>query len=311
MEVTKQLKQKHLHMINSKDQSIRDFFESLSPEEIERMNQEQIEDNERVYKEFIENLNKGICFLCQEKMNSVIEEKPCFHWFTYPDGIRKKHFEKYLSNPVSFFRLDSYFRWLANTERPFGNINDLSDEISSTSYFESTIKYKNIEWSFSIGHTDLSGHPNAKVGANPHYHIQMLVDNRVFLKFNDFHIEFMDEDMFNIKAMEEAGDLITTKHFYGEGMGMLEDEENLKIIDDVMSISDDEENAIFRRQTMISMPEGKTFSGELIQQAMEESATTKEPIGKILQRLIADANTVTIITPGDAVLKMSKRSGKK
>lgn len=298
-------------MSNNEDKPIRDFFESLSAEEIERMNKEQMEDNERIYKEFIDNLNKGVCFLCGEQMNSVIESKPCFHWFTYPDGIRKKHFEKYLSHPISFFRLDSYFRWLANTEKPFGNINDLSDEISTTSYFESTIKYKNIEWAFSIGHTDLAGHPNARVGATPHYHIQMIVDGRVFLKFNDFHIEFMDEDLFNIQALEEAGDLIITKHFYGEGMGMLEDEENLKMIDDAMSISEDDKDAIFQRQTMISMPEGQTFSGELIQQAMEESARTKEPIGKILQRLISDANIVTVITPGDAVPKMSKRSGKK
>lgn len=293
------------------DKSIREFFESFSPEEIDRINQLQIEENERVYNDFIENLNKGKCFLCQEDMNSVIESKPCFHWFTYPDGIRKKHFEKYLSNPLSFFQLDSYFRWLANTENPISNINDLSDEISATSYFESTIKYKNIEWAFSIGYTDLAGHENAKVGADPHYHIQMIVDGRIFLKFNDFHIQFTDADLFNIQALEQAGDLVIQKHMYGEGMGMLEDEEGIKILDDILTVSEDEDNAAVNRQTMIKMPEGQTFSAELLQQAFEESERTKQPVGKILQRLVADTKIITIITPGQAVPKMSKRSGKK
>jgi hypothetical protein len=76
-------------------------------------------------------------------MNSFDEGRPCFHWFTYPTGIRKKHFENYLKYPIGFFQLDSYFRWLANTEKPIANINDLKDETSSTSYLETTFKYKN------------------------------------------------------------------------------------------------------------------------------------------------------------------------
>ena len=61
-------------------------------------------------------------------MDEFVESKPCFHWFTYPTGIKKKFFKKYLENPIGFFQLDSYFRWLANTEKPIGNINDLKDE---------------------------------------------------------------------------------------------------------------------------------------------------------------------------------------
>ena len=78
-------------------------------------------------------------------MDSFDENKPCFHWFTYPKGIKKKYFENYLKTPIGFFQLDTYFRWLANSERPIGNINDLKEEISSTSYIETTYKYKNLE----------------------------------------------------------------------------------------------------------------------------------------------------------------------
>ncbi len=34
-------------------------------------------------------------------------------------------------------------------------------------------------------------------------------------------------------------------------------------------------------------------------------------IGKIMQRLLLDAKVITILTPGEGVPKMAKRSGKK
>jgi hypothetical protein len=294
-----------------KDKDLRKFIESIPQEEINKQMQLEAENNALVYKEFTEGLKIGQCFLCGGQMNSFEEIKPCFHWFTYPTGIKKKYFENYLEKPIGFFQLDSYFRWLANTEKPIVNINDLKDETSSTSYLETTYKYKNIEWAFSVGHTDKEGHPNAQVGAVPHYHIQMKVDDRIFLKFNDFHIPFSDNDLFIITMLEQAPDKVKLGHFYGNGIGILEDEENLELIDDAMTVTDDVGNATFNRQTLIEAPEGQTISGEIIQQAIEESKRTKKPIGKILQRLLPDAQFTTIITPGDGVPEMTKRSGKK
>jgi len=244
-------------------------------------------------------------------MNSFEEGRECFHWFTYPAGIRKKQFDKYLERPIGFFQLDSYFRWLANSEKPIVNINDLKEETSSTSYLETTYKYKNIEWAFSIGHTDKDGHPNAQVGSAPHYHIQMKVDDRIFLKFNDFHIPFSDGDLFTLTLLDQTPDRVKWGHSYGQGIGILEDEENLEIIDDAMTVTDDIENAPFNRHTLIQAPEGQTISGEIIEQAFEESSRTKKPMGKILQRLLADASVTTILTAGNGVPKMTKRSGKK
>lgn len=294
-----------------KDKDLKKFIASIPQDEVDKQTRLQDEENKRVYKEFIDGLNKGKCFLCGEEMNSFDISKPCFHWFTYPTGIKKKYFEKYLNNPIGFFRLDSYFRWLANTEKPIGNINDLKDETSKTSYLETTYRYKNIEWAFSIGHTDKEGHENSRTGENPHYHIQMKINNRIFLKFNDFHIPFSDEDMFTIEMFEQAGDKVKWGHSFGHGIGILEDEENLEMIDDALTITDDYENAPFNRQILLQAPEGKTISGEIIQQAIEESKRTKKPIGKILQRLLSDANVTSILSPGDGVPKMTKRSGKK
>ena len=60
----------------------------------------------------------------------------------------------------------------------------------------------------------------------------MRVDNRIFLKFNDFHINFTDEDLFTIELLEQAGDKVILGHPYGHGIGILENEESLQRIDE-------------------------------------------------------------------------------
>mgnify|MGYP000989022995 CR=1 FL=1 len=291
---------------------IKKFLDSLPPELIEEKNKLQAEENERIYNDFAAKLKVGECFLCNGKMDEFDISKPCFHWFTNPKGIKKKHFENYLKKPIGFFALDSYFRWLANTEKPFGNINDLKDETSTSSYLETTYKYKNIEWAFSIGHTDKEGHINGKIGAEPHFHIQMKVDDRVFLNFNHFHIPFSDGDLFSIELIEKGGDKVKVAHSYGYGMGVLEDEGNLKIIDESLTTTNDIENAPFTKDTIFIASEGEKISGEILRQAIKENKITKEPIGRIMQKLLSkNTKVISIISPGKGVPKMTKRSGKK
>lgn len=287
------------------NKDLRKLVESLSEEEIVRGNILQQKRNDEVYEKFITSLKKNECFMCGMHMNTFNESKQCFHWFTYPDRIKKKHFEKFLSKPLGYFRLDSYFRWLANSEKPIININDLKEETSHTSYIEATIKYKNIEWAFSIGHTDKEGHANSAAGNLPHYHLQMKVNDRIFLKFNDFHIQFTDGDLFDLEMLRQAGDKFEIGYEHGIGMGILEDPDKLKIIDDLMSIPADDTNAAYRRQTFIEAPEGGSISGELIQQAMEECQRTNRPFGKILQDLVIGGKVKTVITASDAVPKMT------
>ncbi len=294
-----------------KNIDLRKYIKSIPKGELESQSRIENERNQKIYLEFIEALRKNKCFLCNSQMNTFNQAKPCFHWFTYPEGIRKKHFKYYLNNPLSFFRLDCYFRWLANSEKPISNINDLKDDTSKSSYLETTIKYRNIEWAFSIGHTDKVGHENSSIGNVPHYHLQMRINDKIFLKFGDFHIRFTDEDLFMLELLEQAGDLVTIEHTFGQGIGIIENEEYLKIIDELMKVSDDEETAPFERQTIIIAQRGKPIPGELIQKAIEESKRTKKPVGKILQKNLTDAKIATIISPGKGVPDMTKRSGKK
>ena len=85
----------------------------------------------------------------------------------------------------------------------------------------------------------MKGHPNSKVGSTPHYHIQMKVDDKVFLKFNKYHIPFSDADLFNLSLMEQAGDLVQFEQTFNTGTSVLEDERNLEVIDNVTKVTDD------------------------------------------------------------------------
>lgn len=298
-----------------KDKDLRAYFNSIPQDEINRQKYLQSEENKRLHDEFTEGLKNGKCFLCDGQMNSFEIDKPCFHWFTYPKGIKKKHFESYLKNPIGFFQLDIYLRWLANTEKSFGNINDLKAETSATSYLETTYKYRDIEWAFSIGHTDKEGHINSQVGSKPHYHIQMKVGGRVFLNFNNFHIPFSDVDLFTIELLEQVGDKVKLCHSYGYGAGIIEDDEILKNIDDILKVSDNSENALFNREIMIIARDGNQIPENMIKIAYEESKSTKQSVAKIMQRLLYEANIIadiiSKITPTDRISEMTKRSGKK
>src|ERR1700733_6679334 len=158
-----------------RNEDLRSFIESIPRQEIEEKNREELEQAERDYRRFKAAVAEGVCLYCEHRLDSFDQSKPCLHWFTYPNGIKKKHFEKYLSEPLSLFQLEAYFRWMASTEKIIGNVNDSIAELSKTSLIEMTVAYKNIEWSLSVGQTDVEGHSGSLYGAVPHYHVQMIV----------------------------------------------------------------------------------------------------------------------------------------
>lgn len=291
--------------------NIRDFFDSLTPEQIEEGNRKQLEENKRVYEEFSSAYKQGNCSLCSLPLTEFVSSKPCFHWFLRPHGIKKKHFQKYLSTPIGFFRFDSYIRWIANLNSPYKNINDLKSEMNPAKVIEYTIRYKNIEWSVSVGKTDRQGHPDTKNANFPHFHIQMKVDNNVFIKFNDFHIPFSDEDIFTLRSIEEAPDKVVWRNTFGEGMSIIEDDEALEQLDKLMTRTDDLENATFNTGTLIQMPEGETMDGETLSKAFKESKETGIPVRHILKKYFPQASFMTEITPGDSVPEISKRTPRK
>lgn len=278
---------------------LKEHIKSLSPEYIEKKNQEQLDENKKMYAEFKDAFSKSCCFLCGNKLSVFYKDEPCFHWFLRPDGIRKKDFKSYLSEPIGFFRLESYLRWVATTENFIKNINDLENETSKSKIKEVTIKYKNIEWSLNFGKSDLEGHPNSNNANFPHFHLQMLIDGYPFISFNNFHIPFSKYDLIDIKLMKEASDLIEFKHSQGPGMSVIENEELLKEMDDLMVASENMDTATFNAKTMVSMPEGMTISGEKLKEIFKENKETKVPLRHLLKKHIPEVNLVTQIEPAD------------
>lgn len=295
------------------DSDLKKFFESIPPEIIERQNNLIIQQQEQEYASFQKHLRNESCYICGLKMNEFNENSFCLHWFTYPIGIKKKHFEKILKGNLSFgfTNLDAYFRWLANSENFIGNINDLKSDTSENSYLETTYKYKNIQWAFSIGNTDLEGHKNSAIASAPHYHIEMKVDGNIFIMFNDFHLKFNDQDLFIIEARKQIPENIITTNDVDAGMSFLENEENIDLIKEISEVTEDYDNATVNYQSVFIFDKDNPITGEMLQEAMRESKVTKKPIGLILSEKLKSAKSTIIISPGDGVPKMSKRSGKK
>lgn len=283
-----------------------DFMNSLTPEQMEEGNRKQEAENKELYLEFSNAYSKGCCFLCGMKLDYFDTSETCFHWFLKPSAIKKKHFKDYLSEDIGFFKLESYFRWLAHLEKPFRNINDLKCETTESKLLETTIKHKNIEWTLTYGQSDLEGHKGSNNGDFPHFHLQMLVDALPFIRFNDFHIPFSKEDLLNIKLLKREDVLF--KNSQAPGMtDLLEDSEMLKMIDEHCTVPENEEDASLNFGTMIQMPEGKTMSGEDIAKIFEESKRTKKPVRHLTKEHFPDASIVTEVKPADGVPEKKKR----
>jgi hypothetical protein len=291
--------------------NFREYINSLSPEEIQRRNEETIKENVEIYEDFKNAYLKECCSLCGNKIDYFDKTEKCFHWFLLPTGIRKKDFDNYLSEPIGYFRLESYFRWISTLENPLVNINDLSDEISESKIKEITIKYKNIEWSLTFGITDLNGHLDSKNANFPHFHLQMLVNDRPYIIFNNYHIPFSKEDLFNIKLQIEDKDLIDFRNDYGEGMSFIETPENLMELDKILKVSQVENTAPFNTTSMIELPEGKTISGEMLRKILLESKETKTLIRHLIPKYFPDVKITSEISPGKSFPEMKKRTKRK
>lgn len=202
------------------------FFEKLPTEEIERMNQEHMDSSDIEYREFKNQLEEGVCYLCGEKIKNFIEDKPCMHWLLRPAGFDKKHFH-IVYERFNFFRLESFLRWIANSDILAGNINDLREGKNPKKLFEHTIKYKDFEWSFSCSGGDLTGHKLSFSGKFPHYHFQMRIKGRPFINYAEFHIPFTEEDLFQLPILFGMVDKARYEHTHGAGMQEINDWEVL------------------------------------------------------------------------------------
>lgn len=178
------------------------IFQQLDHDLIKKLNEAQAERDANDFQSLKEELEKGNCYLCGKSIDHIDEGTPCFHWFLNPKA-KKKQLAKVLNSGKGLLHLYGYLTWVANSEKPFVNIDDTADGIDINKIFETTITYKEFEWSFSLAYSDFEGHQGTN-SDYPHYHLQMKKNGNTVIKFNDFHIPFSDNDFAQIEMMRQG-----------------------------------------------------------------------------------------------------------
>ena len=282
-----------------------EHLNSMSLEEIQEHSVKQAQKDKEEFLLFKEALEKGQCSYCGYSLTHFSDMRPCFHWLLKPKGFKKKHFP-ILFGCKSFHQLNAYLRWVANSEKPMQNINDLIEEKSPSKFIEETIKYKNIEWSFSCSHGDREGHKEKHKGKMPHYHFQMKIDGNVMINYNGFHIPFTEYDEWFFAVKENKFDRLKTRPIYGAGMQTMLDHINPEDIVDNIKYTEDQENAELKVDIMLEADEGTTISGDDIADMIEERKRTGVSMAKLAQRL-KNVKIQTIISPGPGVPEIAAR----
>jgi hypothetical protein len=281
------------------------YLNNLSLEELRRRSEEQAEQDERDFQELKSTLARGRCYYCSHPLTHFSDRMPCFHWLLKPKGFKKRHFPL-LYEIKSFHQIQAYLRWVANSAVPIQNINDLVDERSSSKIIEETIRYKNLEWSFSCGKGCFKGIEHSRSGNFPHYHFQMKVDGLVVINYGGFHIPFHDYDFFCFTIGRGEFDRLKAAHVHGAGMQTLYDHMTPEELVDSMRRAENEDEAQFHVSTMITADEGTTISGEDIAELMEERKRTGESMAKLVRKL-KNVSVQSVITPGPGVPEIAAR----
>ncbi len=290
-----------------KDKDLRALVESIPQEQKQKECDSQNTQTKKDHEQFVLKLKENICLYCKEKIDTFDQTNFCLHWFTYPTGIKKRNFDHFLKKPLSFSSLECYFRWLANAETPLLQINDLEPENLTNVIVQTTIRFRNIEWSLSCSNSDYEGHSDSNFGTNPHYHLQMMVDNKPFIGYNDFHIEFTDYDLGIFEFKRQIPECNTSKPHFGSGQSLIDDPEVQELLIKKGRVAENEETAPFMRNIAIKLPKDAK-SKKIFDEALIESNETKVPLDMILKRVLPDVEVSVKKTLGKGALKKKIRS---
>jgi hypothetical protein len=291
--------------------SFKQMLDSLPDGELDRLNQLQHEQTIDEHNRFVECYKEGECYLCNKSFKTISKNNPCIHWLLRRCKFKSKDFNKVYSR-FDYHQIMSYLRWVANQERFQGNINDLDEEKSDNKLIETTIKWKNIEWTFNCSLSDYSGHGGSHSNF-PHYHFQMRIDGRPFINFNQHHIPFSDKDLFNLDILQQKPEMIY--HSFGPGGSGMQDAVEVDPEDIIQHTvtTEKEEDATYHMQSVImAKDKDKPLKGEDIQAMIEESKNTGKPLASLIDKHFGDTATQkTIISPVDTIADIAKRSGRK
>lgn len=277
----------------------KEILKSIPADERRRIQEKCKNEAEILYKEFTEAFSKGICDSCGKPIKSFSGNSPCFHWLLRPGKTKKEHIRIVLSER-GYFRCAAYIRWVANHESHFKNINNLSEEGNKDALFHWSAKYKHIKWTVWCTRNDFAGHDSQP----PHFHFEMRLDQLPFIKFNDFHIPFTDEDLFTIRSNEDHDSPVKqTFGFHGAGLEEAFSGDPEKILD-ILTTTDDENEAVYHVQTMVRCEEG--IPQDVVDEAISKAKDMKVPVARIFRELGYEA--MVAIEPADSLIEKENRN---
>ncbi|MFA5986505.1 MAG: ATP-binding protein [Parcubacteria group bacterium] len=298
-----------LNEIEERNAALNKYLENITDEELLEKSEKETAQTELDFQALKEALKNNKCSLCGNSISQFSEKKPCLHWLLKPNGFKKKHFPL-LFEKYNFHRMEAYLRWVANTDVPLKNINDLVEEKTSSKKIELTIRYKNLEWSFSCAESDFSGHQDSHEGKMPHYHFQMKLDDRVIINYGGFHIPFHDEDFFGFSISEGKIPRLGYKHIHGAGMQELLDNFSPDELLDQMIRAENYDDAQLHTSTLVEAAPGTTISGTDIANLYKEHKETGIPMAKLIKKL-PNVKAMSVISPGPGVPDLAKRTSRR
>lgn len=252
-------------------------------------------------------LEEGKCSFCSRDITYFDEKEPCFHWLLWEaKSLRKIHFLP-LFTEKGFHQTVTYLRWVANSEKPFANINDLVEEGKSTNIIDITIRYKNMEWSFICSEGDKQGHQGSYEGKNPHYHFQMKKDGYVVINYNGFHLPFINYDDFCFAVAQGKFDKLRASEGRAAGIQAVLDTVKPKQLIDNMIYTDSENDAPLKTDILIEAEDGHAISSDEISDLIKERRRTGVPLVKLVEKL-KNVKLTRIVSPGPGVPEKSQRT---
>lgn len=295
-------------------QSFKEQTRSISHEESLAYYKQQRDKYDSEYSNFIEHYERDECYLCGKPFKTISKAEPCLHWLLRRCKFKKKDFFE-ITDRYDFYNISAFLRWVANAEAGVRNINNLKEESSERKIFETTIKWKNIEWTLDCSKNDFEGHKGTKTEF-PHWHFQMRVNNNQFINFNDYHIPFSRDDQ--LKIILENDPESGFQHTFGPGgEGMQEHMDRMAndpegFIANGVFTSNPEEGSV-HMQSIIMAPDGG-ISGEKINEALEMARNTGKTFAHCFRVVLADDQGVsisTIASPAESVPEIAKRTERK
>lgn len=282
---------------------IKEIFDSMSPNEIKNLNEKQhaiyLAETGKFEKEY----PNAHCYLCNKPFKTISKDNPCLHWLLKQCKFKKNDFPK-IYKKYGYHQIASFLRACANQERYMSNINDLNDENNQNKILCCTIKWKNISWTFDCKDSDFQGHKGT--GADfPHYHFQMRIDKKQFINFNDYHVPFNKDDIFNISLRNEEWLQV---NFGRAGAGMQEAMDTLSEQTVEHMVPADEKDATYRIDTIVETTDNPIL-GTDVDKITNEANLTGKTKSAVIKKLFGNkAKVTTIISPAGTIPDIAERT---